>query len=527
MVLWTAFPPLGWWPVAWLAPAVWVVLARMEKLPGRRPYRAIWAAGLIHWLVLLAWVRLAHWSAWFGWWALCLYLSIYLPLFIALTRIAVRRLGISVVLAAPIAWTGLELARGYILTGFSIGLLGHTQGHWTRLIQLSDATGAYGVSFLVMLFAAGLARTIPLDSAERRWSVWPLASAAAAVSAALLYGEYRLRQPATADAGPVHVALIQGSIDVEFGKDQRRESVEQYRDLSLKACREHTDLDLIVWPESMFAYWAPHVTYDAQAPTDPEYKEQLDQGVRLFENAVLDLHTQHRAVLQQKLGRDVEVPAFVVCTETVHFEPKKIHRYNTAVLINSQGVMTGYYNKMHPVMFGEYVPWGDWFPWVYRLTPLGSGLTPGESPAVFPVGGVRFSPSICFESTVPHLIRSQVADLAQRRQSADVLVNLTNDGWFRGSAGLDMHLVCSLFRAVETRKPVLIAANTGFSAWIDSAGRVLRQGPRRRTGIMVVDVRADGRTSPYVRWGDLAAGVCLLFCVVALVAEGLGRWSRS
>ncbi len=102
-----------------------------------------------------------------------------------------------------------------------------------------------------------------------------------------------------------------------------------------------------------------------------------------------------------------------------------------------------------------------------------------------------------------------------------MLVNLTNDGWFWGSSELDMHLACGVFRAVEMRKPLLIAANTGFSAWIDSSGRILKQGPRRATDYIIANVAIDSRKSFYSLYGDLFAGFCLAACLVFAIA---GFW---
>ena len=95
----------------------------------------------------------------------------------------------------------------------------------------------------------------------------------------------------------------------------------------------------------------------------------------------------------------------------------------------------------------------------------------------FDIGGVRMAPNICYESVLSHVIRRQVNALAAEGREPDMLVNLTNDGWFWGSSELDMHLACGVFRAVECRKPLLIAANTGFSAWIDGDGRIRRKAP--------------------------------------------------
>jgi apolipoprotein N-acyltransferase len=112
-----------------------------------------------------------------------------------------------------------------------------------------------------------------------------------------------------------------------------------------------------------------------------------------------------------------------------------------------------------------------------------------------------------------HVIRRQVNALAAEGKEPDILVNLTNDGWFWGSSELDLHLICAVFRAVECRKPFLIAANTGFSAWIDGDGRILEQGPRRAPGVIVAEPQIDGRHSWYLAHGDWFAGVCLAVCV--------------
>jgi apolipoprotein N-acyltransferase len=148
-------------------------------------------------------------------------------------------------------------------------------------------------------------------------------------------------------------------------------------------------------------------------------------------------------------------------------------------------------------------------------------LSAGDGPASFPVAGLRVSPNICYETVLPHVIRRQVRDLAEQGEEPDVLVNLTNDGWFWGSSELDMHLACGVFRAVECRKPLLIAANTGFSAWIDSDGRIREQGLRRQTDTILATVAAENRSSRYLEYGDWFSGGCLAVCFV-LAGIGVG-----
>ena len=136
---------------------------------------------------MIQWIRLPHWSAWLGWWALSIYLAVYLPLFVAMTHVLVHRWGLSIVWAAPITWTGLELVRGHLLTGFSMSLLGHSQLPWLPLIQVADLTGAYGVSFLVMASAACLERVWPQEGRSPA-RILPLSFAALAVAIVWIYG---------------------------------------------------------------------------------------------------------------------------------------------------------------------------------------------------------------------------------------------------------------------------------------------------------------------------------------------------
>jgi apolipoprotein N-acyltransferase len=169
-------------------------------------------------------------------------------------------------------------------------------------------------------------------------------------------------------------------------------------------------------------------------------------------------------------------------------------------------------------MFGEYIPLAKYFPWVYRMLPMQASLESGKVPTAFHVGRLCLSPSICYETVFPHVIRAQIAGLTAAGDCPNVMVNLTNDGWFWGSSELDMHLACGVFRAIECRKPLLIAANTGFSAWIDGDGHILRQGKRRTPDVLIADVQADDRYSPYLRYGDLPAGICLACCAIVAIA---------
>lgn len=530
-LLWGAMPPLNLWPLAWVAPVGWLVLVRHPVLAGRRPYLTIWITSFGYWLVLLQGLRLAHWATYFGWLALAFYVAFYLPVFIGLTRNAVHRLRVPLVLAAPMVWTGLELARGYLLTGFSIGLVAHSQVAWKELIQIADLGGAYSVTFVVIWVAAAVASAIPVDG-RRTW--WPFASACVLAAAVLAYGYVRLGAAAGAgsDSPSLKVALIQGSVDTAFGESPEYwvAAFERYLERTQEACRQHPDLDLVVWPESVFTGDLPEYTVQGTATPpsgvhlDPTvFNERLRELARLFQDKV-----RRTALATNSAGPAARTEPsrihLLVAVESEVFQGDRIDVFNTALLIDPSGRIVDRYNKMHPVMCGEYLPGGSWFPWLYKLSPMAQGLSAGDRPRAFSVGGIALSPNICFESTVPHLIRRQVNELQRTGESVDVLVNLTNDGWFHGSSILDLHLVCGVFRAIENRRPMLIAANTGFSAWIDGSGVIRAQGARHAEDTLVIEAGPDARKSLYQRIGDAPAWFCLAFC---LACAGIHFSARS
>jgi apolipoprotein N-acyltransferase len=163
LLLFAALPPLalGW--LGWIAPVPWLLLVRADVLPGRRPYRALWLAGFVFWLLAIHWLRLPHPVVHLGWLALSAWLAIYLSLFVGLSRVAVHRLGFPLWIAAPVVFTGLELARAHLLTGFLMASLAHTQVNWTMLIQISDLFGEYGVDFVIMLVASCAASVLRIS----------------------------------------------------------------------------------------------------------------------------------------------------------------------------------------------------------------------------------------------------------------------------------------------------------------------------------------------------------------------------
>jgi apolipoprotein N-acyltransferase len=485
-----------------------------EQLPGRSPYRSLWLAGLVFWLPALYWLCLAHWATSFGWLALCAYLSIYLPLFVALSRVAVWRLQLPLIVVAPVVWTGLEYAQAHILSGFNMASVAHSQYRQLALMQIVDLVGQYGVSFLVFLGAAAITCALPRGGGRAR--PWLLLPAAAVIAAAITYGFWRQAQYAP-HPGPT-VTLVQGNIDTElkFDPDASTNVYQHYLEWTARALASRPKTDLVVWPETMFRDALFEWTDDATLPPEAHWT---------FEE-LREYAANHRRELARLT--DLFQAPLLLGLDTIELGPGSQRRRNSALMVERTGRPGARYDKSHPVVFGEYVPFAEDFPWLYYFTPLGTGIVAGtRSPGMeLPTkehGTPKLAVNICYESALAHVIRRQVAGLVAEGNEPDILMNLTNDGWFWGSHELDLHLICGVFRAIECRKPLLIAANTGFSAWIDGNGRIVEQAPRHEPGFIVADVELDNRRSFYLAWGDWFAGLCS----AASVAFGLiGIWQR-
>lgn len=527
-LLWAALPPLGIAPLAWIAPVPWLVLVLRNELVGRRPYVAIYVAALVFWFGAIHWLRLPHPALYFGWLALAAYLACYLPTFVALSRVAVHGLGVPLWLAAPAVWTGLELARAHVMTGFLMGSIAHTQARWPLLIQTGDLAGEYAVDFLIVLVAASLASAI-----YPRRRPLALVPGGLALAAALGYGYWRLEHTGTLERGEIEqrrIALIQGNSLADWKMDAAKQTqiMDQYVSLSEQAVDRARQsgarpIDLIVWPETMFrsANRTGLVTFEEGYP--------LPKDIGRTTEEIVAAPRAELAALVARLGAPI-----LVGIDRIYFpsagapasrdEVPGFQGFNSSVMVDGAGQIVGTYDKQHLVMFGEYVPFAKWFPLLNEISSVTGSVEAGAEPASFELHGVYYSPNICYETAIPHVIRRQVSALAGAGRTPDVLVNLTNDAWYWGSSELDMHLACGIFRAVETRTPLVIAANGGISAWIDAQGRVRAESPKQRPDVILADVELRAMQSPYVRFGDWLAGICLAACL-GLACYGI--WTRD
>jgi len=520
-------PPGDLWPLAWLAPIPWLLLVTQPRISGWRAWAAVWCGGFLYWLLAIHWLRLPHPPATaIGWVLLSAYLACYLPLFVVSARRLVHHWKWPLVPSAAVAWIATDLVRSELFGGFTFAGLGHTQWRWTTLIQVADAVGAVGVGGIVMAGAAAI-----LATATGRFStraiVCETLPAAILVSLTLAYGSMRLATAPAPTQKPLDVLIVQGSIDTEMKHDPAAAAdvLAHYDELTIAGLAAEAALpDLIVWPETMWRYGLMEIDPAEVLPAavldemlgpgdagEPAAARQARQA--RGREAITAQRLNALAIYARRYGT-----AWIVGLDRQRITPAVpagYQSFNSALVLNPDGRPIACYDKMYPVMFGEYVPLADRFPILYRLSPLPGGLTAGTTPVAVDIAGFRVAPTICYETALPRAIRSIVRTLTATARRPDVIVNLTNDGWFWGSSELDMHLVAAIFRAVEVRTPILVAANTGFSAAIDGSGRLLARGPRRATATLRVAVSPDGRQSPWRMAGTLPLASTL--AVVAML----------
>lgn len=528
LLLWTSFPPLEWNGLAWvaLAPLFWLATRREARL---KAYVGAWLGGLVFWLLALEWLRLLDVGGLTGWAAMALVFSLWWPVFLGVARLAVLRLRIPLMMAAPIIWVGLEHGRAYFLSGFPWYYLAHSQFRRLYLIQIADFASSLGISLLIAIVNAMVVdlATLPLLGRSRqgirlnRRQYVRLCLVTCLIGTTLCYGAIRVSS-ARFDQGP-KLALLQSNIEQKHkNKGNPRTIVTEFAELVELALAPRERPDLIVWPETSYPYG--YITVDpAIVPGELEKqvhsvapKFSVKEWLERMETIATDLHS----------WTDRSRVPMLVGTIRYDHQGVALERYNSAVLFLPGLRAIHFYHKIHLVPFGEYFPLIESLPWLAALTPYAGeklqSLSFGRRPLSLPLGPYRLAVSICFEDTIPHVIRESFAEPDAAAQP-DLLINLSNDGWFHGSAELDMHLAIGVFRAIENRVPLARAVNTGLSALVDGNGEIRDSLAKESKGVLSVTVPLDKRTSYYSRWGDWLGLTCLAISI-GLVPLG---WFRA
>jgi len=434
----------------------------------------------------------------------CLYLGLYHALFGFLIGAFRRsRFGIQgALLLAPFTWVAVELARARI-TGLPWDLLGITQVDNPLLTRLAPITGAYGLSFVIA--AVNALWLVRIRLRERKYTRPALTLAG--VTIILLYVvALRRFEPPTRIQTAYTATLVQHNLGVGTQTDTQvttNELLKPFALLSLyppmdhcngipelsstrciqvienSGARDSTPADLIVWPES------------------PSNFEERDIH---FRDAMATIaHAAQAPIIVGDLGVDPDAQV-----------KRGYDLYNSANLITPDGAFVGRYDKMHLVPFGEYVPFKKLFFFAGDLLGEVGSFDAGTHRTVLSTGGHSYGTFICYESIFGDEVRHLSA------QGADVLINISNDGWYGDTSAPWQHLNMVRMRAIENHRWVLRSTNTGVTAAIDPYGRVTAAAPRHIRTALHTGFNFEHDVTFYTAHGDLFAYMCAFITTLGL-----------
>jgi apolipoprotein N-acyltransferase len=421
------------------------------------------------------------------------YLAIYVSLWTFLLSAFSFQLSAIRYILAPFLWVSLELIRTHFLTGFPWANLGYSQFKTLPIIQIADITGVYGVVFIIVMFNSAVALFVEsiYNQKVKQFAIRYMLLTAILITSFSIYGFWRIsdfNSKIKNQKSKIKVALIQGNIeqDMKWDEKYQNEVFEAHADLTMLAAHEKPDL--IVWPESAMPFYF-----------------QADRNFR------------HRMIeLAQKGG------SFILFgTPGYEINDGKIVPYNRAYLLSPQGDVTGKYDKIHLVPFGEYVPLRKILFFIDKMVVGIGDFQSGEEYTIFKIPNFQFpisnyfSTLICFEVIFPDLVRRFV------KNGAEFLVTITNDGWYGKTSAPYQHISMVTFRAVENRIPVVRAANTGISGIIEPTGRITKETDIFTRTYVLGDINITTPSSPpptkrgywggktfYTQYGDIFAYVC-------------------
>ena len=396
---------------------------------------------------------------------------LYMGLYFGVGFLLANKIGIWFL---PFAIAGLEFIKGLGELGFPWLSLGYSQARYPAIIQQASIYGVYGVSFWLVLLNVALFKVL------KNKKIKDLIIAVLILILPLLYGVWRIKPPKEKF---IAIGIIQPNIDpnLKFTSGMREETFNRLIRLSENCAaevRQETcdSLALVIWPETAIPIF-------------------LKTPGR-YQNLILDLANR------------INTP---ILTGSPIYDRTSHEIYNGAILVEPKKSIEQEYRKIHLVPFGEHIPFDRYIPLFRKIDVGGGEYSPGNEYTVFETRGLKFSCLICFESIFPELSREFV------RQGANLLLNITNDGWFGKISGPQQHNDMAILRTVENGAPLARCSNTGISMVVDQYGRVLAETKLFEQAYIASPISIAKMNTIYQKSGDILPIISLIIITVLLV----------
>jgi apolipoprotein N-acyltransferase len=486
-----SFPDFNLSWLAWIALVPFLLVIARNPRP-RRSFLLGWLFGSVFFYGSCYWLTysmihtggLPPWLAYASLLPGAVIVGFFPAAFAFVMACALRRWGAVAMFIAPLFWPTLECARLEI-TGQLWNAIGYSQAYHPMLIQPARWGGVYAVGFLIILMNAALGFALLLRRVSAIAISFSVVVLVGLIFVATSFPVKSAHLISLDDAAAIVIAIQPNvPMDLTTSPEDMKLLTDRHFEMSEAALRALPDNGrprLVIWPESPMNF-----TYG----TDPQLRERLAEFAKANRTSLL-LNSQEVA------------PNNGI--------------YNSAMLINEEGRLVAQYDKIRLLPFGEYVPLPRWFPGAGLIGAIVGDFTPGRVYRLMPVGEIKAGVFICIESAYPAIARTFT------REGADVLINISNDGYLGPTAVRRQHLANAILRAVENGRPVLRVTNTGITALIMPEGNALGATASFEPSVRVWPAwKTDGQTF-YTKHGDLFVAICaglsLLFLVLSLRAR--------
>jgi apolipoprotein N-acyltransferase len=491
LLLWLAHPPFGLFPLAWFA----LIPLLLSVARAKHARQALWRGYVFGWAFLGTtwyWIGLTinawtgSWIGWIAWFGLTLILAGWYALWAGLAWRMIRRTeGIPRIVGLAAWWVVMEWARTLGTLTMPWAQLSYSQYKLPALFPFVDMTGAYGLSFLILLVNAAIAEQLLSRNAPQSFRTLQFAGGTCALF--LLIG---LLHPVNITSGrTVPIAAMQGNFPMITRPEEMPAIMETFRELTQQAEQNAVQKpELYVWSESA-------------APDDA----LNNFTVRTFLQSLSDTH--NAAILTGTRSEDSQTHAPT----------------NSAALFVPQTQTPLRYDKVQLVPFGEFIPFRGVFPTAVSqaFEFFEKDVESGRAGDTLRNGDLILGAFICYESMYPnYAARMSLA-------GANVLVTQSNDAWFQSRAAMEQHLSAVVFRAAENRKWVVRSTTNGITAFLDERGRIVKELDKHKAGFLIESVPLRPGTTLYARFGDWFVLVCGALTVFTLFASRNAQGSEE